>query len=307
MSTLNLSGILLPFTTPFTKDEDLDTRGLRQNLLHWNQTGIAGYVALGSTGERVNLDEREYLEVLEIARAEVPENLTFIAGVGQQSTRQTINEVRKAARAGADAALVITPSFYRSAITQPALVAHYTAIADASPIPLVLYSMPDLTGITIEPETTAKLSEHPNIIGVKDSSNNVERLKETLRVVKDDFAVMTGNGTVLYDALLAGARGAILAVGCVAPEMCLRIFAQVRQGNMTLAAALQEKLTPLALVVTKRYGIGGLKTAMDLTGLQGGSVRAPLKSPSDEARREIAALLDAVTKENDPVGLAGAL
>src|SRR5438477_7278565 len=150
---INYHGILLPVTTPFAADEEFDRSGLTENLKKWNTTGITGYVILGSTGERVNLDEREYVEVIETARLAVPKEFAFIAGAGQQSTRGTIREIEVAARAGAEAVLVITPHYYRSAITPDALVRHYKTVADGSSIPIILYSMPDLTGLKIEPET----------------------------------------------------------------------------------------------------------------------------------------------------------
>ena len=286
----NLRGVLLPITTPF-RGELIDYAALSSNLKQWTKTSITGYVVLGSTGERVHLDEREYLELLSIARELVPASLSLIAGAGQQSTRGTINEIRKAAAAGADAVLVITPNYYRSAITQDVLVTYYRSVADASPVPVLLYSMPALTGIKIEPDTVAGLSEHPNIAGVKDSSNDVAGLSETVRVCPNDFAVMTGNGTVLLDALKAGATGAILAVGCVVPEMCVEIFRAFKAGEEEHASTLQSKLTPLATAVTTRFGIGGLKAALDLAGYRGGSVRAPLQPPDENARREIEALL----------------
>jgi 4-hydroxy-2-oxoglutarate aldolase len=289
-----LRGVLLPFTTPFKPNEDFDAEGLRANLGKWNVSGVSGYVALGSTGERVNLDEREYVEVIETARAEVPKSLAFIVGAGQQSTKHTIAEVKRAAAAGADAVLVLTPSFYKAGIIPAALVDHYQAVADVAPVPVLLYSMPDLTGIVIRPETVAKLSEHPNIIGIKDSSNDISNFAETIKQIAPGFVVLTGNGTVLFDALRAGAHGAILAVGCVAAECCLQIYGRFMSGDNDTAAALQEKLTPLALAVTKRYGIGGLKAAMELSGFAGGGVRKPLQAPTPEATQEIAILLDAV-------------
>jgi 4-hydroxy-2-oxoglutarate aldolase len=287
----SLRGILLPFTTPFNSNEEIDKEGLRHNLRKWNATGIIGYVAVGSTGERVNLDERECAQVIEIAREEIPQTLDFIVGAGQQSTRATIAETKQASAAGADAVLVITPNFYRPAITQQALITHYTAIADASPLPVILYSMPDLTGIKIEPETVARLSSHRNIVGIKDSSADLAGFQNTVNRVPEDFAVLSGNGTVFSTAIGSGGRGAILAVGCVATELCLEIYRLVEVGETDKAAALQERLTPLALAVTKRYGIGGLKAAMDKIGLAGGAVRAPLKPPSKVAQAEIAALL----------------
>lgn len=291
-ATRGLSSILLPIVTPFTEAEDLDLDALVSNIRKWRSVGISGFVLLGSTGERVHLDESEYLRTLEVARAEIPGDGVFIAGVGQQSTRGTIAEIRKAVQCGADSVLVLTPHYYRSAITQDALVSHYTAVADASPVPVVLYSMPALTGIKIEPETIARLSEHQNIIGVKDSSNDVAGFVQTVKMCPAEFAVLTGNGTVLLDVLQAGAKGAILAVGCVAPEICIEIFNAFQRDDQQRASSLQAKLTPLAAAVTTRYGIGGLKAALDLAGYRGGAVRAPLLSPDESARAEIATLLD---------------
>jgi 4-hydroxy-2-oxoglutarate aldolase len=289
-SAENLRGILLPFPTPFDSAGEVDARALRSNIEKWNETGITGYVALGSTGERVHLDERECLAVIEAARESVPEQLSLIAGAGQASTRTTISEVRRFAAAGAQAVLVITPHFYRKAMTHEALVAHYLAVADAASVPVILYSMPDLTGIALAPETVARLSEHENIVGIKDSSADLVNLAETLKLVPADFAVLTGNGPLLYAALSAGARGAILAVGCVAARLCVAIYRAVEAGEYERALGLQRRLAPLARAVTTRYGIGGLKAALDIIGYEGGSVRAPLRSPGEDARRELALL-----------------
>ena len=295
-----LRGILLPITTPFSF-EVIDHAALRANVDRWSNTGIGGYVVLGSTGERVHLDEREYLEVIETTRAAVPrttaqrdgaDDLAFIVGAGQQSVAGTVNEIERAAAAGADAVLVITPHYYRAAMTQDVLVSFYNAVADAAPVPLLLYSMPALTGIKIEPATIALLSEHQNIIGVKDSSNDVAGLAETVKLCPPDFAVLTGNGTVFLDALRAGATGAILAVGCVVPEICVAIYDAFKNGDGERANLLQTKLTPLAAAVTTRFGIGGLKAALDLAGYKGGSVRAPLRNAGESAREEIASLLN---------------
>ena len=284
-----LKGILLPTTTPFDHNGQISTTDITSNIKAWSARGVIGFVVLGSTGERVHLDEREYLEVIEVSRAAT--DSVLIAGAGQQSTVNTIKEINSAARAGAQAVLVITPYFYRPAITQETLVNYYTAVADAAPVPVLLYSMPPLTGIKIEPETVARLSEHANIIGVKDSSNDVAGFRRTVELCPSDFAVMTGNGTVLLDALGAGATGAILAVGCVVPEVCVEIFRLFTTGEIERAERLQTELTPLASAVTTKYGIGGLKAALDLAGYRGGAVRAPLRSPDDSARAEIKELL----------------
>ena len=291
-----LRGILLPVTTPFNADESLDKQALVANLTAWNKTGIRGYALLGSTGERVHLNEREFLDVVETARSVVPAELAFIVGAGQQSTRGTIAEIQTAADAGADGVLVITPFFYRNAISQQTLIDFYTAVADASPVPVLLYSMPALTGIKIEPATIARLGEHPNIIGAKDSSNDIEGFRKTVELCPE-FAVMTGNGTVLLDALKAGATGGILAVGCSVAEVCIEIFRAFHAGDNKRAAALQTKLTPFAAAVTTRYGVGGLKAALDMNGYGGGGVRAPLAVPDENAREEIEQLLNEVKAE----------
>jgi len=291
---LDLKGILLPTTTPFDLDGQISTPAITSNIKEWSARGVIGFVVLGSTGERVHLDEREYLELIEVSRAATDSIL--IAGAGQQSTVNTIKEIKNAAQAGAEAVLVITPYFYRPAITQETLVNYYTAVADASPVPVLLYSMPPLTGIKIEPETVACLSEHPNIVGVKDSSNDVAGFRRTVELCSNDFAVMTGNGTVLLDALRAGATGGILAVGCVVPDVCVEIFRLFGAGEILRAEELQEELTPLAAAVTTKYGIGGLKAALDFAGYRGGAVRAPLRSPDEAARAEIKTVLDRIYK-----------
>jgi 4-hydroxy-2-oxoglutarate aldolase len=288
-----LNGILLPITTPFLPDGAVDFSGLRTNINKWNGTGISGYVVLGSTGERVHLDESEVIETIKIARDVVAESKLFIAGCGQQSTLGTVNEIKRIANAvSVDAVLVLTPYFYRAAIMQDALIRHYQQVADQSPVPVVLYSMPALTGIKIETETVVRLSEHENIIGLKDSSSDVAGLQETVTQVGTEFSVMTGNGTVLEPALRAGATGAILAVGCAVPALCIAILEAVRSGNAAGAAKLQEGLSPLAAAVTTRFGIGGLKSALEMVGHCGGVVREPLRMPDAEVREEIRRCLE---------------
>lgn len=282
---------MLPFPTPFDARGELDLRGLRENVTRWSVAGVAGYVALGSTGERVHLDDAESLRVVEAAREVVPGDMSLVVGVGQQSTRETLKEARRAASAGADAVLVITPHFYRAAMTQAALVEHYERVADESIAPVVVYSIPQNTGITLAPETVARLSRHENIIGLKESSGDVVAFVEMLRVVDEDFAMLTGHGSALHAALSSGARGAILAVGCCAPRTCIEMVRAVEAGDHERARTLQRRLIPLARAVTTRFGVGGLKVALDAAGYRGGTVRAPLSMPDDAARTEIARLV----------------
>ena len=295
----------MPITTPFTADGELDLSALQKNIGKWNKTGVAGYVMLGSTGERVHLNEKEYEQVIATAREAIPAELLLIAGAGQHSTRLTIDEItRVSAMGGVDGVLVLTPHFYRPAVTQQLLEDHYRSVADASPVPVILYSMTPFTGIKIDPGTVARLSSHENIIGIKDSSADVAGVKQTVDQVDDRFAVMTGNGTILDQALGAGACGAILAVGCVAPNLASAIINAIKAGDYEEAARLQGKLTPLATAVTTTYGIGGLKFALDLAGYEGGYVRAPLKMPDAPAREAIATVLKEALKAIESAGVA---
>jgi 4-hydroxy-2-oxoglutarate aldolase len=303
LSKDDLCGLLLPITTPFKTSGAVDLDGLRANIRRWNQTPIIGYVILGSTGERVHLDETEYMQVVEAARSEVSAEQVFIVGAGQQSTLGTIKEIRRVASAvSVDAVLVITPHFYRPSITQTKLVDYYEQVAGESPVPIILYSMPALTGVKIEPETAARLSTHANIIGIKDSSADVGMLRETVRLVPNHFAVLTGNGTVVADGLVVGACGAILAVGCVVPNLCAEIIEAVRIGNNDRTTELQTRLTPLAEAVTTRFGLGGLKAALEMQGYAGGAVRAPLQDANDETREAIRRYLEIADVEMRSVG-----
>ncbi|HEX8745788.1 MAG TPA: dihydrodipicolinate synthase family protein [Pyrinomonadaceae bacterium] len=286
-----LRGILIPFTTPFDEGSEVDLRGLGSNLEKWNSAGASGFVALGSTGERVHLTERECLRVIETARSSIPAPLPLIVGAGQQSTRLTIEEVKRWASAGAGAVLLITPSYYRAEMTQAALGRFYREVADASSVPVMLYNIPQLTGVTIAPETVAELAAHENITGIKDSSGDIVALGETLRLVPEGFSVLTGHGSALLAALGMGATGAILAVGCFAPRACVELYRAFQGGEYERARSLQRKLALLVRGVMGRYGIGGIKAAMSEVGFEGGRVRPPLSMPADSARAEIAGLL----------------
>jgi 4-hydroxy-2-oxoglutarate aldolase len=290
-----LRGVLLPFTTPFGADGGVDARALCENIRRWNETGVAGYVALGSTGERAHLNEIESAAVVEAARACVPDAMAFVVGTGEQSTRLACVEAKRASAAGADAVLALTPHFYRGAMTQDALRGHFNEVADASPVPVVLYNIPQNTAVAIAPETVARLAGHENIAGIKDSSGDMVNLVEMLRLVgegRDDFTILTGHAGVFYASLCAGAGGAILAAGCVAPRLCVEICDAFRAGEHGRAGELQRRLAPVARAVTTRFGIGGLKSALDMLGYSGGLPRPPLRAPNEEARAEIARLLE---------------
>ncbi|MCA1615345.1 MAG: dihydrodipicolinate synthase family protein [Acidobacteria bacterium] len=294
LAARDLRGVMLPFPTPFDARGELDPAALRTNIARWNETGVTGYVALGSTGERVHLDDAEVLRVVATARACVPDTLALVVGVGQHSTRASVREARRAADAGADALLVITPHFYRGAMTGDVLAAHFEAVADSSPVPVVVYSIPQNTGVTLAPEVVGRLSRHENIVGLKESSGDVVAFVEMLRAAgaDADFSMLTGHGSALHAALAAGGRGAILAVACAVPRFCVALCRAFEAGDAEGARRMQRELIPLARAVTTRFGVGGLKVALDSLGYAGGAaVRAPLRTPGEEARREIGELL----------------
>ncbi len=288
---MDLRGICPPITTPF-KDDEVDYAGLRHNVRRWMTTGLRGLLALGSNGEAAFVDDDEAERIVATVREGVPKDRVLLAGAGRQSTRATIAAATRAARAGADAVLVLTPFFFKSRMTHDALVAHYTAVADASPAPVLLYNNTGVTGINLAPETAAALSAHPNIIGMKDSNGDVAQVAAEVARVPADFAVLVGSAATLHPSLLAGAAGAIVAVANVAPDACVTLYDLAHAGRHDEARLLQRRLTPLALAVTREHGIAGLKVAMELAGFVGGGVRGPLRPATPEARETIRRLYE---------------
>lgn len=290
----SLTGIFSAIVTPFSTDGELDINALKANFNRLNSSGLAGYLILGSTGEVVHLDEKEKLEVLAAARKSIPSNMPMIVGTGLHSTSGTIEFTRLAAECGADYALVVTPHYFKSSMTPAALTKYYNTVADSSTIPVLLYSVPQFTGIALTPELIAKLSEHPNIVGIKDSSGDMRVLTQTISLVSPDFMVLTGSAPILYPALTIGAKGAILAVGNFVPTLCYEIFQAVLDKDLDKARSAQFKLLTLSEQIASRYGVGGIKCAMDVLGYSGGNVRSPLLMPDSSAQSTIKALLEEI-------------
>ena len=271
--TIDISGIYPPIVTPFTAAGSLDLDALAFDVERWDETGLSGYVVFGSNGESVHLDEEEKLEVLRTV-AETTGGKQVIAGTGLQSTEATIRLTAACAERGAHAALVITPSFYT--LSRQQMVAHYTAVADASPVPIIIYNVPKFTGVNLPAETVVELAGHPNIAGIKDSSADVAQMSAVIAGSPPDFRVLTGSANVLYPACAVGARGAITALANIAPDLCVRLYELARDGEGDAARELQLRLLPANVAVTKTYGVPGLKRAMDMTGYRGGYPRPPL-------------------------------
>ncbi len=289
--TLELSGVLPPITTPFQANGELSTDSLRDNILKWNQTGLSGYLVLGSNGESVYLTETERLKVIEISRKSIPDSKRMIVGTGRESTRETIDFTNRAADLGADCALVITPSFFRGSMKPSVLHDHFTAVAESSHVGILLYNVPQYTGVNLDPELVARLSQHPNILGIKDSSGNIEQLSRIVDLSRKGFFVFVGSAPVFFAALCVGAVGGILAAANVVPQEFVRVQTLFKSGRIDEARVLQGRLTPLAVAVTTTHGVGGLKTAMDFAGYHGGPPRLPLKPPGREVKEELQQLL----------------
>jgi len=287
---VSFEGVFPPVLTPFRGD-DVAYDKLAANLRRLDEHPLAGYVVLGSTGEFPLLSEPEKERVIATAREAVPSGKLLVAGTGGESTSAAIRLTRRAAELGADAAIVITPCYYKGAMKPPALIRHYRAVADAAPIPIVLYNFPANTGINLEPDTVARLAEHSNIRAIKDSSGNVPQAAETIRLTPKSFQVTVGSPIAFLPALVLGASGGILAIANVAPRECCEIYRLAQAGRFPEAREVVYRLSPLATGITGRYGIGGLKAALDLLGYYGGPPRSPLPAPDADGVEEITEIL----------------
>jgi 4-hydroxy-2-oxoglutarate aldolase len=286
-----INGIFPALTTPFATDGTVSLSGVRQNIARYNQTAVAGYVVLGSTGESVMLSREEADSILVAAReAGIAEKL-LIAGTGAESTAETIAKTKRAAALGYQVALVKTPYYYKPAYRADTYIHHYRAVADASPIPILLYSVPIFTGITLETPEIVELSQHPNILGIKDSSGVIQRVAEVVGSAPGSFHVLTGGAAVIYPALCVGARGAILALADALPEKCAELYHLVQSGQHDRAKALQLQLAHASKRILSEGSIAGLKYAMDLRGYQGGVPRLPLLPLKEDKKQAIAALI----------------
>lgn len=292
---MKLHGIFPPLTTPFKADGEIDLTGLKSNIARYNKTRLAGYVLNGSTSESVLLTWDEIECVWTEARKCTAPGKILIAGTGAESTAETVRHTKRAAELGFAAALVRTPSYYKPFMTFEAEATHFLRVADASPIPILIYSVPVFTSYTVEAPLVARLSSHKNIVGIKDSSGNVQRIADIVRTTPANFNTLTGSALTLEEALGAGACGAILAVSCVFPEACVDFYEAVREGDKDRVQQLKKQaIAPAALLSTK-FGIAGIKFTLDRLGYKGGAPRAPLLPVDKTAQQEIEGLLASAT------------
>ena len=286
-----IQGVFPALVTPFNADESVSLTAVRDNIRLYNQTKIAGYVVLGSTGESVMLSRDEADAVLSAVKEAAVAGKILIAGTGAESTGETIVRTRRAAALGYQFALVKTPYYYKPVYRAETYLRHYRAVADASPIPVLLYSVPQFTGITLETPEIVALAAHPNIVGIKDSSGNIQRVGEIVAGAPQDFTVLTGGAAVIYPALVVGARGAILALAAALPEKCAELFELVQSGQHEEARLLQHALVLASKRIVSENGIAGVKFAMDLRGYHGGVPRLPLLPITEEKKQSVAALV----------------
>ena len=284
------SGVFAALTTPFADDGSVSLPDLKHNVQQYNQTDLAGYVAVGSTGESVLLSRAEMDGIL-VTVMEAAKGKKLLAGTGAESTAETIERTKRAAELGFDAALVKTPYYYKTAYKPNVLLAHYRRVADESPIPVMLYSIPQFTGIALTAAEVAALAEHPNIIGIKDSSGNVQGVAEMIAATPTKFQVLVGSAASVYPSLAIGARGAILALACALPEKCVALFELFRQGQHEKARELQAILVRASKLIVSELSIAGVKYAMEQRGYRGGIPRPPLLPLHHEQKKRLTDLL----------------
>ena len=290
---VDLRGTFLPLTTPFDPvTGDVDVVAFRANLRHWFQNPISGVLIAGSTGESVFLDDAERVALLEATCDVVPQNAVVIAGTGTESTRHTIRLTRQAAEIGAHAVLVSPPAYYKGAMTPAVLARHYKAVADVSPVPVLIYQVPlRMSTLDLPTGLIEELSQHPNIAGVKDSRGQLDLVGELVEHSADDFQVMVGSGALLYGALETGAVGGIVAVGLLASAEAAQISVAFGEGRTADAGRIQERIAPVHQQIVGGMGVPGVKAALNLLGLHGGEPRPPLGSVPEAKVDEIRSIL----------------
>jgi 4-hydroxy-2-oxoglutarate aldolase len=288
---MDFSGVFAALTTPFAADDSVAIAHLKQNVQKYNATGLAGYAVQGSTGESVLLSRAEWDSVLVAAKEAASPQKKLLAGTGVESTAETISRTKRAAELGYHAALVKTPYYYKPVYKPEVFIAHYRSVADASPIPVLLYSVPQFTGISLEAPEVAAMAEHPNIVGIKESSGHVQRVAEMIAATPASFQVLTGGAGVLLPSLIVGAKGAILALASALPEKCAELYELTRRGQLETARELQKSLLRASKLIVSELGIPGVKFVMDQRGYYGGLPRLPLLAVADAAKKRVLELL----------------
>ena len=287
----NLKGVICPVVTPFNRRGEVEEGFFRENLSRITGIGLAGILVAGSTGEAPYLAESERLRLVEVAREIVKPPEILMVGTGLESTDATLKLSREAVARGADILLVITPNYFKPRMDSAALVAHYRKVAAGVTRPVLIYSIPQFTGLQVDPETIIQLSRLPNVAGLKESSGKLDFVRAVLAKVRPGFRVMVGAASIFYDVLGDGAVGAVLGLSNFAPALCVGLYQAFLHGHATEARDLQQRLAALGQKIGIPYGVAGIKAALDLCGYHGGIPRLPLLPASVQAKKAIAAAL----------------
>jgi len=285
------NGIYAPIPTPFGANGEIYWSGLKRNISWWSKSPLAGLVVAGTNGEAALLDEDEKIRLFSYTREQLPAACKVVAGTGCESARATTRLNREAAKSGCDAVLVLNPSYYKGNLNDTALFNYYSHIAEASPLPVILYNMPRNTALNLSSTLVCRLAELPNIVGIKDSSGNIVQIEEIVKGTEQSFSVFAGSTSFLLPALLMGAVGGTLALANILPEQCVRIQTLFTAGQLDEAKELQLNLLEINSAVTSRWGVAGLKAAMDLIGLFGGNPRLPLQPLTEAEKEELKTIL----------------
>lgn len=299
---MELRGVFAPVTTPFDPvTGDADVVSMRANLRTWLRAPLAGVVLFGSTGEGPILDEDEKARLTAATRSMIDGDRLLLAGTGAESTRATIRQTMAVAEEGADAVLVQPPAYYKPMMTPDALRDHYLAVADASPVPVILYQVPPrFSTVELSAGLVGELARHPNIAGIKDSHGDLKALAALVEACDGRAAVLVGSGAMLYGALEAGAVGGILAVSLLLPEESAGVYTAFTEGRLAEAGRLQERISPLHRAVVAEMGAPGVKAAMDEIGMHGGPTRPPLKPLREKDRAKVREALEAAGLARQP-------
>jgi 4-hydroxy-2-oxoglutarate aldolase len=292
VSRISLSGIFPPIPTPFNANKEIDYDRLQSNLDRWNKEPLSGYVVGGSNGEFVFLTVEERVQVVRAARQAIPRDRLVIAGSGMESTRETIDLTHRMAQVGADVALLVTPNYYRSRMNVAALEHHFRQVADASPIPVMLYSVPGNTALDLPAQAVIALATHPNILGLKDSGGDIVKIGLMAHETRQaDFQIVAGSAGFFLAALCVGAVGCVPALGNIAGGKLAQLLDGFKRGDLAGARAIQLPLIEANTAVTSRFGVPALKAAMDMLGYYGGPVRSPLLPLSETDTAELRRIL----------------
>jgi 4-hydroxy-2-oxoglutarate aldolase len=284
-------GIFAALTTPFAPGGSVALDRFRENLARYDRTHLRGYVVVGSTGESVLLSFDEVDRIWNTAREFAAPGKLLIAGAGVDSTSETIARARRAAELGYDAVLIKTPHYFKALLTPAALEQHYLAVADASAVPVLIYSIPQYTGISITADWVARLAEHPNIVGIKESSGNVQLVLEIIHFCPQKFSTLVGSAGTLFPSLVLGAAGGVLALACFLPETATEVYDAVRAGDISRASRLQFALLAASRQIAGELGPTGVKYAMECVGYYGGDPRPPLLPLTEAQRKTVEAVL----------------